>query len=115
MVTGASKGLGLAIVKLLFEKGVVVAGWGRIKPGFSHPHFHFFSCDVADEAQVAKAYANTVVALGEDIRILVNNAGFGVIGALESMSTAVWNSMFDTNSRDLLRNQAANPSYEIGR
>lgn len=97
VVTGVSKGLGLEIVKLLLEKGAIVAGWGRTQPTFTHPHFHFFPCDVADEAQVAQAYTDTVAALGADIRILVNNAGFGVAGALESMSTSDWKSMFDTN------------------
>ena len=97
VVTGVSKGLGLEIVKLLLEKGVIVAGWGRTQPDFTHPHFHFFTCDVADEAQVANAYSDTVATLGEDIRILVNNAGFGVAGPLETMSSTDWKSMFDTN------------------
>ena len=97
VVTGVSKGLGLEIVKLLLEKGVKVAGWGRNKPEFTHAHFHFFTCDVADEAQVEQAYQATVAQLGADIRILVNNAGIGVAGHMENMSTANWKSMFDTN------------------
>lgn len=97
VVTGVSKGLGLEVVKMLLAKGVVVAGWGRNKPDFSHAHFHFFPCDVADESQVEHAYLTTVAQLGADIRILVNNAGFGVAGAFESTTTADWKSMFDTN------------------
>ena len=97
VVTGVSKGLGLEIVKLLLEKGVKVAGWGRNKPDFTHDQFHFFTCDVADEAQVEQAYLETLAQLGADIRILVNNAGFGVAGPMENMSTADWKSMFDTN------------------
>ena len=97
VVTGVSKGLGLEIVKLLLEKGVKVAGWGRNKPDFTHDQFHFFTCDVADEAQVEQAYLATLAQLGADISILVNNAGFGVAGPMENMSTADWKSMFDTN------------------
>ena len=97
VVTGVSKGLGLEIVKLLLEKGVKVARWGRNKPDFTHDQFHFFTCDVADEAQVEQAYLATLAQLGSDIRILVNNAGFGVAGPMENMSTADWKSMFDTN------------------
>jgi short-subunit dehydrogenase len=97
VVTGVSKGLGLEVVKLLLEKGTVVAGWGRNQPSFTHPNFHFFSCDVAEEAQVEQAYQATVAGLGADIRILINNAGFGVAGPLETMSSADWKSMFDTN------------------
>ena len=98
VVTGVSKGLGLEVVKLLLDKGAVVAGWGRNQSSFTHPNFHFFSCDVADEAQVEQAYQATVARLGADIRILVNNAGFGVTGALETMSSADWKSMFDPTS-----------------
>jgi short-subunit dehydrogenase len=97
VVTGVSKGLGLEIVKLLLDKGTIVAGWGRNQASFTHPNFHFFSCDVADETQVEQAYQATVARLGADIRILINNAGFGVAGALESMSSTDWKSMFDTN------------------
>ena len=97
VVTGVSKGIGLEVVKLLLEKGSVVAGWGRTAPAFHHPNFHFFTCDVAVEESVEKAYQETVTNLGADIRILVNNAGFGVAKPFETMSTEEWKSMFDTN------------------
>lgn len=97
VVTGVSKGIGLELVKLLIERGVIVAGWGRTKPEFSHENFHFFTCDVSVEDQVEKAYLATVSKLGFDIRILVNNAGFGVAGPIETMATEDWKSMFDTN------------------
>ena len=47
VVTGVSKGLGLEVVKLLLDKGAVVAGWGRNQPSFTHPNFHFFSCETS--------------------------------------------------------------------
>jgi short-subunit dehydrogenase len=97
VVTGVSKGIGLEVVKLLLDKGTIVAGWGRSAPNFQHEDFHFFSCDVSVEDQVENAYQNTVAKLGSDIRILVNNAGFGVAGKFEETSTEDWKSMFDTN------------------
>lgn len=97
VVTGVSKGIGLEVVKLLLEKGSVVAGWGRTSPELSHPNFHFFTCDVSNEDSVEIAYQATVAKLGTDIRILVNNAGFGVAKPFEAMSTEEWKSMFDTN------------------
>ncbi|WP_297337446.1 SDR family NAD(P)-dependent oxidoreductase [Algoriphagus sp.] len=97
VVTGVSKGIGLELVKLLVEKEVVVAGWGRTKPELAHPNFHFFTCDVSQEESVEDAYQETIQKLGSDIRILVNNAGFGVAGATETFSTADWKAMFDTN------------------
>ncbi len=97
VVTGVSKGIGLEVVKLLIEKGAVVAGWGRNSPDFQHENFHFFSCDVSQEDSVESAFQQTTAKLGADIRILVNNAGFGVAGKFEEMSSQDWKSMFDTN------------------
>lgn len=97
VVTGVSRGIGLELVKLLLERGTMVAGWGRTNPELSHENFHFFPCDVSVEEQVERAYLATVGQLGFDIRILVNNAGFGVAGSFETMSSEDWKSMFDTN------------------
>ena len=97
VVTGVSKGIGLEVVKLLIEKGTVVVGWGRNDPGFQHENFHFFTCDVSKEESVEKAFQETTSKLGSDIRILVNNAGFGVSGKFEEMSSEDWKAMFDTN------------------
>ncbi|PZX56691.1 SDR family oxidoreductase [Algoriphagus chordae] len=97
VVTGVSKGIGLEVVKLLIEKGTVVAGWGRNKPDYQHANFHFFTCDVSKEDSVEKAFQETTSKLGADIRILVNNAGFGVAGKFEEMSSEDWKDMFDTN------------------
>ncbi|EAZ81353.2 SDR family oxidoreductase [Algoriphagus machipongonensis] len=97
VVTGVSKGVGLEVVKQLLEKGVTVAGWSRNKPDLDHKNFHFFTCNVADESSVENAFQKTTAQLGTDIRILVNNAGFGVAGPTESFSSEDWKAMFDTN------------------
>ena len=101
IVTGVSKGIGLEVVRQLLDKGVIVAGWGRNKPFLEHKNFHFFFCDVSKEETVDQAYLDTVSKLGEDIRILVNNAGFGVAGNFEEMSSEEWKAMFDTNVHGL--------------
>jgi len=97
VVTGVSKGIGLELVKLLLEKGTIVAGWGRNKPDLAHGNFHFFTCDVSKEESVENAFQETTTRLGSDIRILVNNAGFGIAGDTETFSTEDWKAMFDTN------------------
>jgi short-subunit dehydrogenase len=97
VVTGVSKGVGLEVVKQLIEKGAIVAGWGRNIPDFQHENFHFFTCDVAKEDSVESAFQETTKKLGSDIRILVNNAGFGVAGDTETFSSEDWKAMFDTN------------------
>jgi len=97
IVTGVSKGIGLEVVKILLDKGVTVAGWGRNQPDLNQANFHFFTCDVAKEESVESAYQHTIKKLGSDIRILVNNAGFGVAGETETFSSEDWKAMFDTN------------------
>ncbi|UZD22054.1 SDR family NAD(P)-dependent oxidoreductase [Algoriphagus halophytocola] len=97
VVTGVSKGIGLEVVKLLLAKGTTVAGWGRNSPDFQHENFHFFTCDLSVESSVENAFQETTTKLGTDIRILVNNAGFGIAGKFEEMSSEDWKAMFDTN------------------
>ncbi|AGA76592.1 short-chain dehydrogenase of unknown substrate specificity [Echinicola vietnamensis DSM 17526] len=97
IVTGVSKGIGLEVVRRLLDKDVIVAGWGRTRPSLEHERFHFFSCDVSDPSSVDQAYEETGKALGHDIRILVNNAGYGKIGKIDEMSIEDWKGMFDVN------------------
>jgi len=101
VVTGVSKGIGYKIVSQLLAKGVIVAGWGRSHPDLYHDNFQFFPCDVSDETSVEQAYHQTVYKFGDDIRILINNAGHGVSAPIEEMSSEQWKSMFDTNVHGL--------------
>ncbi|GAA0893223.1 SDR family NAD(P)-dependent oxidoreductase [Fulvivirga kasyanovii] len=97
IVTGVSKGIGLATVKMLLERGCKVAGWGRTSPDLSDDNFHFYKTDVRNIEEVNKAYEATVQDLGENIAILVNNAGLGYEGGIENLDPALWRQMFETN------------------
>ena len=98
LVTGASKGLGLAITKALLQAGATVAGWSRSVPeGFTHDHFHYIKADLTKELSVQQAYEQTVSEVGEDIPILINNAGIGYQAALEDMPADRWRYLFDLN------------------
>ncbi|QDH77782.1 SDR family NAD(P)-dependent oxidoreductase [Echinicola soli] len=97
IVTGVSKGIGLEVARQLLDSGVTVAGWGRNSPPLEHERFYFFSCDVSDASAVDSAYHETVKVLGEDIRILINNAGFGKVGKIDEMDIEDWKGMFDVN------------------
>ena len=101
VVTGVSKGIGYQIAMQLLEKGVVVIGWGRSHPDLYHDNFQFFPCDVSDEDAVEQAYRLTVDKYGEDIRIVVNNAGLGISSPIEKMTSEQWRSMYDTNVHGL--------------
>lgn len=97
VVTGVSKGIGLSTVHALLQEGMTVAGWGRTAPAFAHPRFHFFNADVGVEQSVQEAYTKTVESLGDDIRVLINNAGLGYTASFEETPTAQWLEMFNTN------------------
>lgn len=97
VVTGVSKGIGLSTVQQLLEAGATVAGWGRTAPEFEHDRFHFFPTDVRQAEQVAASYEATTKALGDEIAILINNAGLGYQGMLHQMDPAQWQEMYDTN------------------
>ncbi|KAA9339418.1 SDR family NAD(P)-dependent oxidoreductase [Hymenobacter busanensis] len=102
IVTGVSKGIGLATAQLLLAQGAVVAGWGRHAPeGLTHERFQFFACDVRDEVSVTEALTNTQRELGQEIHVLVNNAGLGISGAIDGFSSEDWHRMFDTNVHGL--------------
>ncbi|GAL84989.1 hypothetical protein MYP_2217 [Sporocytophaga myxococcoides] len=97
IVTGASKGVGLEIVKVLLEKGVKVAGWSRTAPDYKHDHFRFYATDVGNIDSVNGSYNATIKDFGENISILINNAGLGYAGLIEEMPVEEWKEMFDTN------------------
>lgn len=97
IVTGCSKGIGLATVHILLQRGMKVAGWSRTQPPIDHPHFKFFNTDIKSQSSVEKSYGETVKAFGSDIHVLVNNAGLGYEGAIDTMPVEQWIEMFDAN------------------
>lgn len=97
IVTGVSKGIGLATVNMLLDKGCKVAGWGRTAPNISNANFHFYKTDVRNIDEVNASYESTVQDLGEDIAILINNAGLGYEGGIETLDPKLWHQMFETN------------------
>jgi NADP-dependent 3-hydroxy acid dehydrogenase YdfG len=102
IVTGASRGIGFAISKALLNEGVLVAGWSRNPPvNFQHNRFFHFITDLTNEDSVNRAYGKTVEVLGNEITILVNNAGVGYRGPTEAMETDKWRYLFDLNVHGL--------------
>ena len=72
-------------------------------------------CDVRDEVSVQKAVAEAVAHLG-GLDILVNNAGAFETTALEEITVAQWDAMFETNTRGpFLVAKAAHPHLKQAR
>ncbi|PZR09982.1 MAG: short-chain dehydrogenase/reductase [Flavobacterium psychrophilum] len=100
-VTGASKGLGLSLVKKLLEGGYKVAATSRIladleKAVGTHTNFLPLAVDILNEQSVADSINKTISQFG-GLDVVVNNAGYGLVGALEELSDAESRQNFDVN------------------
>ncbi|MEL1243759.1 SDR family NAD(P)-dependent oxidoreductase [Flavobacterium sp. DGU11] len=101
-ITGASKGFGLLFIQQLLEKGDNVAATSRsisqLKGAAATDHKNFLPLEmqITDEGSVAKAIDATIAKFGR-IDNVVNNAGYGVIGAIEELSDAESRQNFDVN------------------
>ena len=79
VITGASSGIGLSAARLFLRKGCRVYGVAR-KP--FEGEFECFSADVTDTAAMDNIFREIYAREGR-IDVLINNAGFGIAGAME--------------------------------
>lgn len=93
IVTGGGSGIGAAIADTLASRGARVAVFD-LDPSAS-PHLQV-TCDVSDDASVREAVATVVAELG-GIDVVVNNAGIGAQGTVESNDDAEWHRVWDIN------------------
>ena len=110
LVTGASKGIGLEIVLTALDQGYTVVGTSRnaqkleeavtaARPQLTE---HFTAVSMTfDEASIKETVARIIERFGR-IDVLVNNAGFAVLGALEEFSMDEVKANFEVNVFGLL-------------
>ena len=108
VVTGASSGLGLAFSRALVARGAQIFGISRRHERLEAirdelgPLFHPIPCDVTDEVQVKMAFAAIEREAGR-IDVLINNAGLGKFGPVETMLTEHWTVQMETNLGGVFR------------
>jgi NADP-dependent 3-hydroxy acid dehydrogenase YdfG len=102
LVTGASTGIGHATAKTLQNAGFRVFGTRRGAAAEQSDGVTMLSCDVTDDASVAKL-VDEVLAKAGRIDLLVNNAGIGLLGGAEESSIAQAQALFDVNVFGVLR------------
>ncbi|MEM5438556.1 oxidoreductase [Paraburkholderia diazotrophica] len=105
-ITGASRGLGALIAQAALADGNAVVAAGRkvdaiVERLGESPALLPVALDVTDEAQAKAAVAAAIEKFGR-IDVLVNNAGFGLLAAVEESSDADVRRMYDTNVFGLL-------------
>lgn len=105
MVTGASKGLGLELATHLLNEGYKVVATSRHPAKMAHletfDNFLSLEMDIENQESIAKAVSDAVARFGS-IDVLVNNAGYGLLGAIEELSDKEIRKVFEVNVFGLL-------------
>lgn len=101
-ITGCSTGLGRDLAEVLLEQGYRVVATARRLDSIADLAERFpanariASLDVTDRDEITAAVEKAIEEFGR-IDVLVNNAGYGLLGAIEEPSTDQIRAQFDTN------------------
>ena len=114
-ITGASRGLGLAITEAVLQSGekvvaTVRTGASLLRERFKSENLFVAELDVTDAVQAKDVFEQGVAHFGK-IDVLLNNAGFGLLSAVEEGSDDEIRKMFDTNVFGLLNVTRATLPY----
>jgi NADP-dependent 3-hydroxy acid dehydrogenase YdfG len=107
-ITGASTGFGRMLAEEVLKSGGKVIATARNLDKVTDLEAKYpraakaLALDVTDAGQVDSAVTQAFVQFGQ-VDVLVNNAGYGVAGAIEEVSEAEFMPMFETNVFGLLQ------------
>ena len=100
-ITGASSGFGRLLATYLLEQGATVVATARDVNDLGDftsrfPGAVILPLDVTSESSINHAVADAIGHVGH-IDVLVNNAGYGICGAVEEVTAQEYMPMFETN------------------
>ncbi|RAK73585.1 SDR family oxidoreductase [Aspergillus fijiensis CBS 313.89] len=103
LITGASSGLGAALAHSALQAGHTVLATARdptqaslTHPSLTtHPHLTWLPLDITSPDTTATLSA--ALAAHPPVDVLVNNAGYSLLGSIEAMTLAEVGAQFDTN------------------
>ena len=105
-ITGTSGGIGLATAQFFSTKGWnVVATMRRpdaVEDLVASPTLIKLPLDVNNESEIAAAFAAAIKTFG-GVDVLVNNAGYGLVGIFEETTEGAVRQQFETNVFGLMR------------
>eukprot|EP01111_Echinosteliopsis_oligospora_P017512 TRINITY_DN7620_c0_g1_i2.p1 TRINITY_DN7620_c0_g1~~TRINITY_DN7620_c0_g1_i2.p1 ORF type:complete len:220 (-),score=50.04 TRINITY_DN7620_c0_g1_i2:53-712(-) len=99
-ITGASRGFGKALAEEALSRGDIVFGTGRNALKSDDDTFKGFTMlqlDVCASQEEINKVAQEVIKVHGRIDVVVNNAGYGLLSAIEFASEKDFRDQFDTN------------------
>ena len=99
LITGVSRGLGKALAQAVLDKGDMVVGTtrnGNADLNGDTDRLKLFALELTDKAQIQKTVAAAYQLHGR-LDVVVNNAGYGLLGAIEESSDEEVKRVFDVN------------------
>lgn len=105
LITGASSGIGMSVARRLLDAGAVVYAAARrteMMEPLREAGANIIKMDLTDESSVSEA-VDAVIGEQGRIDVLINNAGYGYFGAIETVSLEEARRQFDVNVFGLAR------------
>jgi NAD(P)-dependent dehydrogenase (short-subunit alcohol dehydrogenase family) len=96
VVTGGARGIGAAVIEALVEEGARAVALDLGDPTEPQPETRYIKVDVTDRAALQMAFASIDDREGR-IDVLVNNAGFQLVGRTDEFDPDKWRRVIDVH------------------